>query len=291
MSHFYKNLQETQVKVGFFILICLAILFFAYSWLGDWFIGRQFTTIQVLFEEVGNLEKGNTVFFRGVRVGKINGFQMRNDGVLVFLLIEKSVPIDKKAQFFIKDKDMMGSKCLEIMPGHSLENVSPDEVYIGQNIPGLVDLIANLNLLFDQLESFLALLGNKEEVTQKIEKIVIGVDNGLTSLNKMITELNQSDLLETFTELKRTSASISRLIENNTENISTTFTRIDSLLIHTVDLVSDWQDKMNHEDSNFDKFFTDGELYENLLRSSVKLDSLLTDVKKNPRKYFKITVF
>ena len=50
-------------------------------------------------------------------------------------------------------------------------------------------------------------------------------------------------------------------------------------------------EKILQEDNSLNKLITEKELYENLLKATANLDSLLKDIKKNPKKYFQIKVF
>jgi phospholipid/cholesterol/gamma-HCH transport system substrate-binding protein len=50
-------------------------------------------------------------------------------------------------------------------------------------------------------------------------------------------------------------------------------------------------DKMANEESSFQRLISEEDLYDNLLRASSRMDSLLVDIKDNPERYFKIKVF
>ncbi|MCK4654623.1 MAG: hypothetical protein KAU01_09255, partial [Candidatus Cloacimonetes bacterium] len=94
---------------------------------------------------------------------------------------------------------------------------------------------------------------------------------------------------------------LSRIIKNNEENINQTFalsseviTKLNKTLNKMEDVTQNFQeisDKMLQEDSSFNRLITEKDLYENLLKATVSLDSLLKDIKENPKRYFKIKVF
>jgi phospholipid/cholesterol/gamma-HCH transport system substrate-binding protein len=298
MSSFYKNVKQTQLKVGIFVVICLIALFLSYSWLMDWFMGSKFEKYQVLFDTVNTMERGNTVYFRGVRVGRVTDLTFRHDGILVTMMVEANVMIDKAATFEIKDKDMMGTKSLEIIPGNSPERLDPNEIYRGRGLPGFSDLISNVNALSGKIESLIDQLDRDDQFVDKLDNIMLNADKSLISLQHLMTDINNSDLLRSFTELHRASKSINELIANNTDNLlamldatQNTFTKIDSLVTQTGQFVTVFSEMMTTEDGSINKLLTDDKLYETIINTTQELETLLNDIKKNPKKYFKFSVF
>ena len=291
MSHFYKNIRETEVKVGFFIIICLLILFFSYSWLSNWFVGKKYTTISVLFDNVGSLEKGHSVYYRGVLVGRVRSMTIDETGVLVNLFIEKGINFTSNDLFYVKDKDMMGTKMVDVVAGKNPLPILAGNIYQGKNVPGLADLVARFNDLTVYLESFIVKIENNGELFAQLDRIIKGIDQSLVGVQGIIKDINDSDLLLAFSELKEASTSIIALTDSVTAPLSTAFTQIDSLITTTQTLVNDLQKNIDNEDSNFNKIFKDEELYNNLVESTKEVKSLLEDIKENPKKYFKFSVF
>ena len=291
MSHFYKNIREIEVKVGFFVIICLLILFLSYSWLLNWFLGNKYITVKVIFDSVGSLEKGHSVYYRGVLVGRVRSMEITNDGVLVNLYVEKGTNFQTTDLFYVKDKDMMGTKMVDVVPGKIPKPLINQSIYQGQNIPGLADLVAKFNYLTEYLEVFIAKIESNGELFAQLEKIINRVDQSLIGAQGIIDDLNKSDLLLSFTELKKASSSIVELTEGLAEPLDTAFTQIDSFITTTQILVNSIQKNLDNEDSNFNKIFNDEELYNNLVDSTKEVKFLLEDIKENPKKYFKFSVF
>jgi len=298
MSHFYENVKETQFKVGVFVVICLLALFLSYSWLMDWFMGSRFDSYRVLFDQVSTLEKGNTVYYRGVRVGKVSNLTIRTDGILLDLLVDSKVKISTDAVFTIKDKDMMGTKSLEITPGVSTQWLTDKEIYMGRGLPGFSDLISNVNTLSAKVELLIDQLNKDELFTEKLNKLLDNADVSLKDLNKLMHDLDNSDLIISFTELRKASESLQALVKDNEQNLTSTlsaavntFAKVDSLVVVTTEAMAYINTKLKNEDSNVNKLLSDEELYINLVKSTKELEQLLNDIKAHPTKYFKFSVF
>jgi phospholipid/cholesterol/gamma-HCH transport system substrate-binding protein len=70
-------------------------------------------------------------------------------------------------------------------------------------------------------------------------------------------------------------------------DLKANFTRLDRIIGRTDTLSAGF----NHKESTISLLMRDRVLYDRLLKSSAQLDSLLNDVRKNPKRYFKFSVF
>jgi len=291
MSNMNKNIKETEIKVGLFVLACLLILFLSYGWLSDWYLSNRYTNVQVMFENIGNLEKGHSVYYRGVRVGRVSKMNIYPEGVLITLFIEKELVIDDNSAFYIKDKDMMGTKIVDIVPGKNLANRYRKDIYIGKNIPGLTDLISKFNDLSDYIETMIAKIENNSELFVQIDKILKGIDKSLDGVQDILKNINDSDLPGTFYELRKASMNITELTDGISEPLHDTLLQIDSLITSTVVFIGSLQEHIEKDSGNINKLLNDEELYDNLVESTKEVKFLLDDIKRNPRKYFKFSIF
>ncbi|MCL2063331.1 MAG: MlaD family protein [Candidatus Cloacimonetes bacterium] len=291
MAHFYKNMKKTELKVGIFVIISLLLLFFSYSWLNDWFLSGRNDTIQVLFDNVSNLEKGSSVYYRGVRVGRVSALRIELDGVIVEMSIIKDTFIDKNAVFLIKDRDVMGTKMVEIFPGDSFDRLNTNDIYRGTSLPGLVDLITRLSELMESMDILLSKIEFNEDFIERIDRIISNTDNSLRGLDVLIGKINDSDIFEVFSDLRNISSRFEDLMNDTSNSLVTTFALMDTLLLNTTVFMDFLHENIAKEESNLHRFLNETELYDNLLNSAKELESLINDVKENPRKYFRITIF
>ena len=291
MPHFYKNMKQTEFKVGVFVIISLAILLFSYSWLNDWFLGGKNEIIHVLFENVSNLENGSSVYYRGVRVGRVNALNIERNGVIVEMSIAKGYFIDKNAVFLIKDRDVMGTKMVDIYPGDSFERVNQYEIYYGESVPGLVDLISRLSEMLENIDIMLSKIEFNNDFSERIDSIISNTDNSLVALQQLISNINDSEIFAVFTDLRDVSSSFDDVLNDTSANLSSTFTLLDSLLVNSTAFINVLEDNFTKPESNLHLLLNDTELYESLLKSTKELEALINDVKENPRRYFKFSIF
>lgn len=298
MKHFHKDLKKNEAKVGIFVLLSLSILFFSYSWLNDWFLKSKYESIQVLFDNVNNIERGNSVYFRGLRVGKVQKLEIVDEGVVVDLLIEKNIKLFDNAEFLIKEKDMMGTKAIDILPGTQKDYFKNNGYYRGTSSPGLSDLVSSLSVLSSQIENIMQKLEIDESLVNRMDNVLNLTERSFTQFSELLTDINDKQLINTLTEISNLSISMQEMISNNSENIEITFNnlndffvKIDSIGTKFDIVLSKVNENLHNEESNMNLLFNDDQLYKSLLKTTYELDQLINDIKKNPRKFFKFSIF
>ncbi len=110
--------------------------------------------------------------------------------------------------------------------------------------------------------------------------------------DKIHTVLTNAELVTT--EIKEFSHEHKDSIGKTVETTSELMILLESnltLLKKSMQDVNKITEQMNAEGSDFQELISDKKLYEKMLETTTKIDSLLTDVKKNPKRYFQIKVF
>ncbi len=298
MVHFYKNIRETEIKVGIFVILSFLVLFVSYSWLNDWFLKNKYEKIKVVFENVNNIEKGNSVFYRGVRVGRVDNLIINTEGVIVELLISQKLDIREDAIFIIKESDMMGTRVIDIIPGKSNSVVDAFTVYRGRALPGLSDLVSNLNVLSGQIENIMLKLDIHDNLLGRIDNVLALTENSFQLVSEILQDAQEKEIITAFVELKQLSLSFQKILNDNSDNLDTAFkqanytlTGIDSFLVQMNIVLDSFNKQLENKDSNLNKVLNDDQLYKNLLKTTQEMEFLLNDIKKNPRKYFKFSIF
>jgi phospholipid/cholesterol/gamma-HCH transport system substrate-binding protein len=116
------------------------------------------------------------------------------------------------------------------------------------------------NNLDNNAEDFEKLISNASQLTVKLNTLVTAneknISNSMEKSSEVITSINS-----TLNDIQKTSGSIRNLTN-----------------------------KIQSENSSLNRLISDDVLYKNLLRSSARMDSLLQDIKKNPKRYFNIKI-
>ena len=297
---FHPNKKSTEIKVGIFAFAAIFIIIIGYSWFTGFLQKGKFTEIKVRFERAGNIETGSPVSIFGVKKGKVKKIEVLKDGILAHLQVKLDFPLMEGTEFLIHDTDIMGGVVLEIIPGEGEQPLDLRKIQRGNKVLGIENLIVELNRLsvglsgvFDKIDNFASLWENLQSLVDSSQKTV-------TNINSAVLQ-NSDKIAEIMNNMEIVSSSITRMLQRNEGTIDSSlqvlpelFSELKKSLIRINKISEDFEkvsEKMSQNDGSLQLLISERELYDNLLKSSAALDSLLSDIKRNPKKYFKVKVF
>ena len=223
--------NRRAIVVGIFIVIGLAIFIWAVLTLGS-----QKNTfersigVKTFFQNVNGLQKGNNIWFSGVKVGTIEDVFIIGTGkVEVDMNInEKSVPyIHKNAKAKLSTDGLIGNKIIEIYGGTAQSpQISEGDVLNNDELLSTDEMMATLSKNNDNLL----------EITNNLKVVSAQMAEGKGSVGKLLKdETFANELIKTVGILKSASTNVQRL----TANVNQYTARLNDSGTLANDLVSD----------------------------------------------------
>lgn len=205
-----SNSNLRALIVGVFVFVGLAILIMTILTLGSQHkTFEKSLTIKSYFDNVNGLQKGNNIWFSGVKVGIIREVSLRQNGTVeVDMSIEdKSVKyISNDAKAKLSSDGLIGNKIIEIYGG----TASAPKIVQG-------DVLANEKLLStDQMMTTLSKNNdNLYAITSDFKSISARIASGKGSIGKLLNDETMVDQLDaTTTILKKASQNLEKLTSN-----------------------------------------------------------------------------
>ena len=179
---------KRQVRIGLFAISGLIASLVLLFWLTDPSMFRGRYTVTTSVDNVMGLLKGDPVQMRGVTIGRVQGFEMGDQGedVVVTLEIEGEWPIPEGSTTQLVSPGLMDPKTVEVLPGPG-----PGTIGRGTNMPGIA-----VRGLLDDTET----LGEKgqvalDRITELLSDKNLGAIGGsVEGIDDLVHEL--SDLVE-----------------------------------------------------------------------------------------------
>jgi phospholipid/cholesterol/gamma-HCH transport system substrate-binding protein len=261
------------------------------------------------------------VSINGLKVGIVEDiyFQESNSGLIVVkLLITNNFPIPANSVARIYSADLMGSKAIDIVLGNSQglaksgdtlsssieaslkeevnQQVLPLKRKAEDMLSSFDSVLTNLQAVFNDktrrnlassFESIRIALTNLESTTSNIDTFVTLQSGRMSLILKNIESITSN--------LKSNNQNISHIISNFSlisdslakVNVTTTIGKLDKNL----NQVSEIFDKINKGKGSMGLLLNNDSLYINLNKSAQDLDLLMKDLKENPGRYVKISLF
>ncbi len=294
---FYQNKRKSEFQVGLFSILAVIILLFAYFWFTDLLRTGSHQELKVRFSHAANIEKGSPVTIFGIKKGRVENLKVLADGVLAHLIVEMEEPFMVGTKFQVQKPDLMGETTIDITPGKGEKKLDTDKIQIGIDNITISEMIEKLNSI---LEVFTPLL-QSENVSSIFEEMT----NTIGELEELITKFNtdyDKNKFKIETLLKNSADASQQIVDylqqkelqNTIASTQKTVNDLDSLIIEiqaTNQNIKKISENILKKDGSLQRMMQEKVLYENLLRSTSRLDSLLQDIKADPKKYFEIKVF
>ena len=297
---FHQNKKSLEFKVGMFSIVAIVILILGHSWFSGFLEKQQYSNLSVKFQNIGNIEKGSTVSILGVKKGKVKNIEISNEGVILHLLVELDFPLKKGTEFRIIETDIMGSVQVEITPGKDHQNIDLTQIQVGQKNYGISTLITELSNISQGLQKLFSASDEKQSIMENVHSILDSSRSLIENLNYSYYK-NTENIDQIISNVSKTSEKLSNIIKDNEENVSIVFDSFKIILYEMENALKKIEkitgnfeniaDKMENNDSSFNRLITEKKLYDNLLEATASLDSLLKDIKEDPGRYFKVKIF
>ncbi|WKN33413.1 MlaD family protein [Porifericola rhodea] len=298
-----------EVKVAILAIIAGAILYFGIRFLKGTEILSTNNTYYVVYEEIDGLTASNSVLINGLPVGyvdKIDLLQSRNNKLLVTLKLDEEVIVGRNAAAVLTTSDLLGGKAIILETGDINQPLAEGDTLVSKKEVGIAELVQAKTLpIVDQLDSTITKLnfilsafvrdtGSVTNALENVESITVEAESLVAenrrNLGNIITNL--STLSETLADEQQGVAPLMAKLNNladslNQIQLQSTVQKLDQTMANLQSITQ----KMQQEDGTMGKLINDDSLYVNLNQTVADLDSLLVDLKANPKRYVRFSIF
>lgn len=295
--------RTIELRVGIVMAIAAIILFLGIIWIKEYRFNVERYKYEVLFPNVGALGVGDPVTVLGVKKGTVESIILSGGDVLVTFNLTTDVKLKKDAKFTVMNIGLMGERFIDVSPGHSPELLDLSRPVEGFYDTGIPEVMGMAGQMLDEIRRLVAHLEGifGTEWSQESFKETIKDLRKLSSDLVTLLDRNKDKLEKTATDLSYTSSELKALVERNKEklqssvdNFTTSSAKLDTITTTLSSLsvsLKNLTQKIESGEGTFGKLVNDSTLYNDLRKTTNNLDELVTDIKKNPKKYLKVSLF
>jgi len=285
-------------------MVGVASVFTALFTLTDAAMFRGRYIITTLVSDAGGIRRGDPVQMRGVNIGRVRRVRITPEGVAVNLEIEGEYPIPKDSKVEIRGSGLLGGMVANVVPG-----AAPEVLRRGDRIPGTIgsgpfaevnELTVSAARAVDRVKALLS-----DETVQNVQKGSGEVRQLIQDLQSAISE-QRKDLLALTTSLRKAAERLEPVatgpeLQQSVKRIDALTQRLDGV-VGTLDRSSrsleSVMGRIERGEGSLGKLTKDDKLYFNaaeaaasLNKAAEELTRLTADIRNQPRKYLKFSVF
>ena len=299
-----------EARVGIIGIVTIAVLIWGINYLKGRNIFSSSYTLYTFFSESGGLESSSPVLVNGIKVGYIDDLQLRtkeSPAIKAVLSIEKKYTLGEGSLAELVSADLMGSKNIRIVPSGNELLLQDQDTIDGWVEPDMISslqlalfpILEKTNTLATSLDSLSMQMNNvlsQDALSQIIENLA-DLTSSLKSSLASGGSLNESlRNLESFTAvLEDEKDEMASLIRNlNTVSESLNRAGLDSLSAEMTSVFSQLDilmGQINSGEGSAGKLIYSDSLYQSINVLVADLDSLVRDLKENPKDYVQVSVF
>ena len=303
---------SNETKVGVFVVVALTVLILGYNALKGKNLFSSSDKYYAVYDNAANISSSNPVLLQGFKIGRINSIkavQGEQTKIVICIAIKKNLKIPHGSIAKIVSTDITGTKALQLIFGNQKTYYQPGDTLKGETETSLTEavdkiispietklnsIMASLQKLLDEegVSNLKATFSNLKLATEKLNTTLSAVNSALAT-NRLGNIL---DNIETITKtLEGNKENINKILSNlnsfsdslKASPITSTITHI-NMLARDIDLIAG---KINKGEGSLGMLVNNDSLYINLQATSENLNKLVVDLKQNPQRYVRISVF
>lgn len=305
-----------ELKAGLIAILAIVSFIILFQFMKGKSLFTTDNVYYIKYDSVEGLAVSNPVSINGLKVGQVDEIKpiTMPDGKIYFVVkmtIDDGFAFSKKSTVQIFEPGLMSGKEMRILLAYGTPVAKDGDTLSGEfQLSMLNNISTQVGPVKDQLQSVLK-----------------RIDSVASSTNSLLNEQNRQEITALLRNLNRTVASFEGTSQQTNALLANTNPRIEKVLDNanlatvsarnsidkfgkiadnvdvnklnnTIDKLSATADNLNGVISGIQsgkgslgKLTQDEELYNNLTKTSSNLNSLVEDLKENPKKYINFSVF
>ena len=296
-----------EIKIALVAIVGILLLFFGMNFLKGVRLFASDNTYYISFDNVKGLSGSSPVLDNGYKVGTVKSinYDYNNRGkIIVEVGIDKDIKIPEGTTAQISS-DLLGNVQIDLLMGEGTKGfVSPEGTINGMindgalgevknMIPQIQEMLPKVNSILENVNTLLAdpaihgSLHNVEHLTQKLNTTT-------NEINALIAQIDQ--------QVPGLVGKVGTVLDNANNTMGKAASAVDNFanidlekslaeLEQTLGNLKTFTDKLNGNDGSLSALLNDRTLYDNLNATIAHADSLMVNLRENPKRYVHFSVF
>jgi phospholipid/cholesterol/gamma-HCH transport system substrate-binding protein len=288
-----------EVLVGIVVTAAIVVVVLGSLWLARGGLSKGYP-LYVKFPWGAGLKQGQPVWLVGVSVGYVDEVDLHQDGILVTTLrIENDYKVPVTSRAAVVPNGIFGDMAVALTPSRpEPKSFNPgDTVPVGPSTPGIAQLTSKADSITMSVNAMTMALEREMVAGGGIRDL----RNTIAATNRMVNEFaavaseQSRQLTATMTALRRATAAIDPAkVDSTIVNFRAASANMAAMSVDLKETSSKLDAILAKVDSgpgSAAKLLNDPGMYNDVRGLLQRMDSLVADIKRNPRRYINVRVF
>ena len=286
-------------------MVCIFLLFFGFNYLKGVNIFSSIHSFHGVYTNIHGLELQAPVYIRGYKVGQVDNIAYdftRDSSFTVDISIKRNINLPEGTRMALVSDGLMGGMAIELILPTMGEAPQEDIAYIPTGttipttvVPGLLDGLQEsvIQPLSNTLASLDTLVGQLQTQLDNnhIESILANADLAVADLkvtSRKLKDVMNDQVPSIANKIDTTMSDLQQVVADvKGANLKATVARVDTAIDNVNFLIAD----LRSPNGTVGMLLNDKGLYNHIDSAVVSVDSLLIDLKANPKRYVHFSLF
>jgi phospholipid/cholesterol/gamma-HCH transport system substrate-binding protein len=304
--------KKNFIKIGLLAVLAIVILVWGLSFLKGDSLFKAENHYIAIYNKLDGLAESNPVMLSGYRIGSVENIGFVEEGNELKIIVKMKIsndfqlPIGTTAK--IVNIDIMGTKGVEIIRPKTVNGYYSNGDTLRSSMDGgIIDQI--LDFVLPMKEDLAGFLTTSDSVMHGLnqllnEKILNNLSHSLEGLSEVAKHLSKNansidSIIRNFDKAARMLGRNTSTLERAIANFATVSDTLAGLELSTT--LSEAQEALkkanrllatiNDSNGTAQKILTSDSLYNNLEEATVRINRILDEFEKHPKKYINLAIF
>ena len=300
---------SNEARIGIGVLAAAVIFIAGVVYLRGIDLRSKQYELKVFYRNVNGLKEGDVVSVAGLAIGRVESMSLAGRGINVLLSIQTKVHLPRDSKAILKSESIMGGKFIEIAPGTDQGMLANGDSLGGLYEADLSELTATLSPITSNVLGILENVNSTfdQPTRQRIQKIVADLEQSSGRLEEVIraggrsADASFAELSAFSRDLAGAARTIDSIAHDERLNIDTSVTsfarwsrnmeRVSAQLETAATSLNAVLGKVGRGEGTLGMLVQDERLYNHLDSLSMNLNLLVRDLRENPGRYVRLSLF
>ena len=300
---------SNEARIGIGVILASIIFIVGIVYLRGIDLRSKQYSLRVSYRNVQGLKEGDVVTVAGLSIGRVESMALAGRSIRVNLSIQAKVRLSRDSKAILKSETIMGGKFIEIVPGADSLNLANGDSLGGLYEADLSELTATLSPITSNVLGILENVNTTFDAPtrKRIQMIVSDIGRSSSRLERVISDGGKTadvafaDVSAFSRDLSRFARTLDSIAITQRGPIDTGVTslsrvaqnldRVSAKLDYTAESLNEILGTVRSGRGTLGKLVHDDQLYDELDSLSMNLNLLVKDLRENPQRYVRVSVF